>query len=492
MRMTGFASGMEIDQIVKDLMRAERQPLEKMEQDQRFTELKRDAYREANTKMSELDNMFLDMRMSTSYQSSSVDSTNPGAVSASAPSNAEESYYSVGVEQLANKAVNASDGRAFDAEFNADEASAELEGQTVEFSYFNENGEQQDVSFEVASGESLNDVFDRISEESNGAVSGFYDANSGRVFIERTESGSFNENGPEIMFADDSIFANQFQLNQDNEVGGDNALFTYNGIQMESRSNEYEIDGVNFQFNNTTGDSPAVVSVQHDVDDSVDKIMEFVEKYNEVIEHLNDKTNEERFRDYPPLTQEQRNAMSDNEIELWEERSQSGLLRRDGIINNGLSSMRSSWYQQVDNTAGDFRSVIDVGITTSSNWRDGGKLEVDEDKLRTALQDDSEGVFRIFSNNVEGESRGVINRVEDALSNTMDRITDRAGNELRTEHQYTMGRELISMSDRMENFERRMQQVESRYWDQFNRMERAIQEMNNQSMQMQQQLGQMG
>ncbi len=516
MRMTGFASGMDVEQIVGDLMEAERQPLQKMEQDQNWLTLQRDAYREVNTKLSEFDNMFLDMRMSTTYQQSEANSSQPDAVSASVSSDADEGNYKIDVDELASTALNHSVGAITDDEdFDPDDVLEDLnfnnpiEGDSFVFSTFNEDGSEEEHKVEFdPSTDSLNDVLDKISDESGGRVRGFYDENMKQVFLETTRTGSYNNTdeylGAEIGFngeTDSAFLTNTLQIKNgvqgDNgwekrEIGGTDAEFSYNGIEMTSRDNEYEANGVTFEFNDTT-ESPASISVKNDVDGAVEKITEFVDKYNEMIEFLNEKTTEERHRDYPPLTEAQRQEMSESEIELWEERSNSGLLRSDNIIQSGLSSMRTAWYSSVENEVNeDYQSVLDVGITTSSNWRDGGKLEVDEDQLRSALQDDSEAVFRLFSRNEDDETRGVVNRVEDSVSNMMDRITDRAGNELRTEHQYTMGRELLSMSDRMQNFERRMQQTEQRYWDQFNRMEQAVQEMNNQSQQMQQQLGQMG
>ncbi|GAA0472307.1 flagellar hook-associated protein 2 [Alkalibacillus silvisoli] len=501
MRMTGMASGMDINQMVNDLMEAERQPLQKMEQDQRWLELQRDAYREVNTKLREFDDMFLDMRLSATYQANSVQSTNSNAVSATARNDAPEGNYTIEVSDLATRAVNAgaegvfSDVDDFDPSSSLSEQVG-FDSQEVSFSYYNEDG-RQDVSFNVDDDDSLDDIFNKISEASDGAVSGFYDNNSGRVFLERLDFGDFTDDGGnQITFeapdGEDHFFTEIFGITEEGERGGENASFTYNGIEMTSHNNSYEINGVTLNFHNTTGEQPANISVSNDVDGAVDNITEFVEKYNEMIDFMSGKTSEERYRDYPPLTDAQRREMTESEIELWEERSNSGLLRNDSILSSGLTSMRSSWYQSVDNEHGDFNTVMDVGITTTSNWREGGKLEVDEDRLREALQEDSDAVFRLFSNSDEGDSRGIINRVEDSVGQMMDRITDRAGRATHTEHQYTMGRELMSMADRMANFERRMQQTEERYWDQFNRMEQAMQQANNQYAQMQQAMGGMG
>src|SRR5699024_4385256 len=122
-----------------------------------------------------------------------------------------------------------------------------------------------------------------------------------------------------------------------------------------------------------------------------------------------------------------------------------------------------------------------IGISTTANYMDGGKLEIDEDKLKAALQEDSDAVYRLFSNNAKGAERGIINRLEDAIDRTTDRINEQAGRSTYQPHQYALGRRLEGMDDRIEVFKRRLQQVEDRYWRQFSAMESAIQRMNEQS-----------
>lgn len=487
--MTGFASGMDIGQMVNDLMEAERQPLQKMKQDQLWLTQQRDAYREANAKMSEFESMFLNMRMSSTYNSTKATSSSD-AISVSARSDADEANYQVDVNQLATAAVNIG-GADLDLE---SEVGEDYAGDHTFYTY-DENGEELPHTLTLEADDTIEDALSKINEASDGAVRAFYNESSNQVFVERTETGEFNEDGAEIGFDDNTIFTDMFNLDEANEQGGQNAEFTYNGAELTSRDNTYELNGATLQFHQTT-DQAATISIEQDIDGAVEEITNFVDKYNELIEYMNEKTNEPRNRDYPPLTDEQRRAMSESEIELWEEQSQSGELRGDGILRGAISGMRSAWYESVDNEDSEFSSIYEIGITTISAvntpQNDQGKLEIDEQELRRALEEDSEGVYRMLSSRADDESRGVLSRVKDSLDNSMDRITDRAGRATQTDHQYTMGRELMNMTDRMANFERRMQQVEERYWDQFNRMERAMQEANNQYAQMQSAMGGMG
>src|SRR5699024_6358446 len=204
------------------------------------------------------------------------------------------------------------------------------------------------------------------------------------------------------------------------------AEFKYNGIDMTAKTNAYELNGITFQFN---GEGKANLTITNDVEAAFDKIMEFVDKYNEVVEKLNESQREEKFRDYPPLTEEQKEEMTEKEIELWEEKAKSGILRGESVLSNGMYAMRNAWYAQVE-TGGKYTSLTQVGLTTSANYLDGGKLvfqDGNEEKLKDALREDPQSVYKLFSNSEEGASRGLVNRLEDAVESTMEQIEQRAG-----------------------------------------------------------------
>ena len=172
--------------------------------------------------------------------------------------------------------------------------------------------------------------------------------------------------------------------------------------------------------------------------------------------------------------------MSERQIELWEEKAKSGLLRRESIIPSALTSLRSTWSSTVDNE-GAFRLMAQIGITTTEDYMDGGLLKIDEKILREKLEEDATSVQNLLFNSSEGSSRGLLNRLEDSLETTIGKIEQRAGKGHFTNQMYTMGRELETMEKRIKAFEDRLEQVEDRYWRQFSAMERAISMMNNQS-----------
>ncbi|WP_342720353.1 flagellar hook-associated protein 2 [Sediminibacillus albus] len=487
MRIGGLASGMDIDQIVSDLMEAERIPLNKMEQDKAWMTWQRDAFRDVSKSLSELDDLVRDMRLQKTYSTKETSSSQSG-VTATASASASSGTYTMEVTQLATAAINVSStGISADSTAKIDPlgklseqnfAGGVTVPDTLEFTTYHNGEETHQIAIEA--GDTLSSVLTKVTDQDNG-VRAFYDVQTDKVVLERTEAGDYNPGGEEIVFNGNSgFFTDTLQLTQAGEQNGTDATFIYNGaVELTSKTNSTTLNGVTFNFlEETTG--AAQVTVSNDVDASVDKIMAFVDKYNEVIEKVNGSLNEPRYRDYKPLTEAQKKDMSEKEIELWEEKAKSGLLKGESMLSSGLFDMRQGLYAQVDNGS-QFSHLSEIGIKTSSNYLDAGKLIVNEDKLRDALKEDSDSVYQLFSNDTEGAGRGIMHRMDDAINSTMRSIEERAGRGLQTLEQYTLGKRLKDVDNQIDRFQDKLTQIEDRYWRQFTAMEKAIQRMNEQS-----------
>ncbi|MGP4077717.1 flagellar hook-associated protein 2 [Halobacillus sp. K22] len=511
MRIGGLASGMDTDKIISDLMRAEKQPLNKMEQDKKWLTWQRDAYRDVNKMLNELDTLAFDMRLERTFNSKSVTSSSP-AVSATANSSAGAGDYTLSVEKTATAAYNYSEspiskvGASFDPDARLSTQQGNLKnklslGKSFSITTYNEDGTKKEETFEVTGDKSLNSILSEINDSDLG-VRAFYDKSADKVMIERTKTGNFNPDdsgdflGAEIGFngSDEFLSTTLGIKNGDNstgtwkkaERGGSEAEFTYNnGLKIKSHSNNYTLNGVNFTFNDVT-DGNIKVNVTNDVNQAIDKIVEFVDKYNKIIEEMNGKTEEKKYREFPPLTDKQKEDMEEKEIELWNEKAKSGLLRSDSVIENGLSSLRTNWYTPVNNN-GDFQMMSEIGITTSSNYRDGGKLSINEDELRKALSTNPESVHKLFSGTEENP--GVARRIENSIETTISSIERKAGKSTALDNNFLLGRRIKDMDEQMERFEDRLTQIEDRYWAQFGAMESAIQKMNSQSAYLMQNFG---
>lgn len=364
--------------------------------------------------------------------------------------------------------------------------------------------------------ETLEDVVNYLNTSGSG-INGTIDSN-GRVLFTMADGGAAaslkpgNENAAKLFqLLGFSSAKNGYDLGDTNTDGtidtkdysvrkngvkqeGQNAVFTYNGITTERTSNTVKIDRVELTLKETTN-SPVSITNKTDIDAMVDRVKEFIEKYNGLIDKVYSKTKEEKFRDFKPLTKEQKDSMEDKDIEKWEEKAKSGILRNDSILTNSLYQMRSGLYTEVNKSGEinqDFNQLSEIGIVTTKNYLDGGKLMLNteksgsdqltgEERLRKALEEDPNAVFSLFSSDgtTTGE-KGIARRLRENVDQMMLKIEKKAGKDTSQLQQFTIGQTLDDLDDRMTSFQSRLKSIENRYYRQFTAMEKAIQKANEQ------------
>ncbi|TYR80116.1 flagellar hook-associated protein 2 [Priestia megaterium] len=599
-RIGGLASGMDIDQLVSDLMKAERIPLDKIKQKKQTTEWQRDQYREMNRLLKEFSDAAFNMTLQSSYFVKNTSSADETKVKATATSVAGNATYTLSNVQMATSAQNVSDtisaGSKIDptkslweqrGQFNnfgeadgvwqqkditqsaisitSDTTKAKLakgalvatslngntitvkdkdgndqiynirtddatnlaaddvfidvntgdmtfgqelsKGSTIQsFNYqhhyvsfsittYDKDGnpiedEQENgaVNFEFDGTTSLNTILSKISDSKAG-ISAFYDEGTDKVMLTRKDTGklaSSSAPGDPQMKLNGLFLTDVLKLNEANETSGTDASFELNGLATTRKSNTFTISGVTYTLQDNFTD-PVRVSVTNDTQKAFDNIKEFVTKYNDLIAKVNGKLTEERYRDYQPLTDEERESLSDKQAEMWDEKAQSGLLRNDSFLSSGVNQLRSNWYGVVEGMTGSFKHLTDIGISTSNNYRERGKLVINETKLKEALDNDLQSVMEMFSKDGNTTSeKGIVRRLRDSITETVSKIEQKAGRSTWTNTQFVLGRDLRDIDSQITRFEDRLKQVEDRYWRQFTAMEKAIQNSNAQSMQLSQ------
>jgi len=383
------------------------------------------------------------------------------------------------------------EGKTFDITFKQNYLEFNIET-------YNEDGSvnKRVSNFKFSATTSLNSVFNEINK-SNVGVNMFYDSGSDKVVAQRKETGELVKDDKSFNFTGDSasFFTDVLQLSAQSH--GTDAKFTINGLETTRKSNSFTMNDVTFTLKkNSVGDETSSINVKTDTEAIYKTIKEFVDKYNEVIGKINGKLTEERYRAFSPLTDEQKAAMNEKDIDKWEEKAKSGLLRRDSLLSSGLSKMRTDLYAEVtanEKTLTDnkYNQLTEIGIKTTKDYLERGKLEIDDTKLKAAIEDNPEAVYQLFM--AEGSDKhsekGLARRLRDSISDTMSKIEEKAGNTFKTEHNYSMGKDILRMNSNIAAWEQRLKQKEARYWSQFNSMEKAMQKLNEQSSQLLAQLG---
>lgn len=508
-RISGLATGIDTDQIVKDLMRGHQMRLDKVWQDKQIWRWRQDEYRSINTSLLSLRSVVSDLRLQRNFQARRVVSSDESLVTASAGSNAPVTSYQVRVEELASEATNCSTGR-ISAEDDPIDTNASLwsqkdkflgdfgweEGNTFSFTIKVDN---QSHTINVdGEKETLNSLIARINKECG--VSMFYDPSVDKVSLSTHKTG-IRQNGAQIQVISGAFLTNVLKIDEGNEQAAKDARFEINGLGLTSYDNTYTVNGITLNFN---GEGTVTVSLEQDIDRMVDSIKSFVEKYNEILESINKKLYEERFSSYRPLTEEQirDGGLTDRQIDAWEEKARSGLLKGDTILNGALAEMRaalSSIVQGItdevtvtrgfEEYTGKADQLSMIGITTGY-YQERGKLHLDEKRLREALQSNAEAVMNLFTRTRDKEGneitdpaqKGIAVRLYDSVNNAMSRITRQAGSAGSLYDNSYISRMVRQIDERMMRMEDQYLRLEERYYRQFTAMEQAIATMNAQSM----------
>lgn len=360
------------------------------------------------------------------------------------------------------------------------------------------------TSFKINDKEFVTDDKTTIASLAEGlsklGVNASFDATQGRFYINSKESGEANN------FTITSSDSNALEIlglgSKATKVDAQDAIIEYNGVEYRGATNQFDINGMNITakavtgtYNKETGeftnDTPISVTVGNDTEGIYNSIKNFVKKYNEIIDEMSKLYNEEKT-DYEPLTDDEKAALSDNQIEKWEEKAKSGLLRRDQTIGSLLTNMRSILNKAVTVTNDDGTTtqytLASLGIVTSNDWTENGKLHIlgDEDdevysmetnKLKAALESKPEIFSKVFASGDNGT---------DGLGKQLNEYMMKAMKKTETSHaltfynDITMDEEIDDYDDKIEELNKKLSDMEDKYYDQFAKMESAMAKLQQQ------------
>jgi len=472
MRIGGMASGMDTEKIISDLMKANRIPLDKITQKKSYLSYQLNDYRSINRDLEAARYKIADtVMLEGTFMANSVSNSNPDAVSIKSTNSTSDFAGTISVEQLATNATWQSEAPTTTTmpNENANISALGING-PITITALDSKGQPVKTDVPIGTDDTIKSVIDKINKDPN--VNAFYDEQTGKIAMTAKNSGK-----GEITVTDTATSIAIAGTPQ----SGKNAEFTFNGLKTERSSNTFTINGfeVNLKQVTETATGPGVVTFNSttDTDKIADSVIQFVNDYNKMIEELNAKIREPKYRDFQPLTAEEKKDMKENEIKLWEEKAMSGTLRSDPTISSMLTKMRDALNSEVVGSDGKKIRLSDIGITTSSNYRDNGKLILDEKKLRQVIAEEPNKVSELFTKT----DVGLGEKLNKAVDEGQKSISKLAGNAGAGNSTFTLGNTMKSMDEQIVRFEDRMKKMEDRLWKNFTAMEQAINRANAQS-----------
>lgn len=490
-RITGLASGLDTDSLVTSMLSVDQSRLDKQNQTTTKLEWEADALRDVNSLIKTFRESYLsvlnsssNMLSSSSYNANEVSMlTTTNAVTVSAGSSAVTGQMTINkITQLAT-AAKATSSDVFSEEISKSTALKDLAFNTA-LTFDGDNNVSfsiNDVDFTFSQDMSLNDMMSEINASDAGVKMSYSSLKNGFT-IASTETGSASE--VNIVNTSGNLFG--YVDGEGNTVegalgisegitNGEDAELIIEDIPVTKSSNTFTIDGITYTLKDESEEAISF-TVEQDIESTVDKISTFVDAYNELVGTLQDMIDEDVYRDYDPLTDDQKAEMSETEIEQWEEKAKSGLLSNNSGIESLLTTVRRALYTTVEGAG---MSLSDIGLTTGT-YTDGAKITLDEDKLRTALENNPDAVTSLFTQTSSSDDSstkfsesGFVARVSNALLNYTEQATDVSLT--------TLQDEISDSEDRADTLEDRLYERSEALYLKFSAMEAALATLNSQS-----------
>ena len=477
-RLTGLSSGLETDTIVEGLLSSYQAKLDKQAQQTTKLEWTAGAYREVNSLMKNFRSQYLSVLSETNMMTAGAYSqyyasiqTETNAVTISASSSANACTMTINsISQLADAAKVSSTNMFTGETYKSDTTLGEL--QLANAFTFDGDGKLSfsinDETFSFTQDTTIAAMMKEVNASDAGVTMRYSGLTKG---FSLTADTTGSDSTIDIV----NISGNAFSAT-DSALGisegvytGQDAICSIEGIAVTQSSNTFSFDGITYTLTDTS-DTAIDFSISQDYQSTVDKIVSFVDSYNQLVETLQSKIEEDVYYKYPPLTDAQKEEMSEEEIEKWEEKAKSGMLRNDSYISSLLTTLRSAFYTTVEGTG---MKLADIGLTTGT-YSDGAKITVNEDKLLSALKEDPEAVKSMFvqtSSTDEFGEQGLVVRLSSAMLSYTQQTTDIALDNLEER--------ITSSEDKEEALEDGRKQKEEALWKKFSSMEAALAQLNS-------------
>lgn len=279
--------------------------------------------------------------------------------------------------------------------------------------------------------------------------------------------------------------AHAFSKGASRKVGQDSEI-ELNGATFTSNSNNYSINGITIQVTAKTKDDEQVtITTDTDVDAIYKSIKDMFTEYNKLIKSMDEAYNADSSKGYEPLTDDEKSAMTDDEVEKWETKIKDSLLRKDDTLSSIINTMKNDMASSIT-INGKSYALSSFGIATQGYFASGenekGVYHIDgdsddsvtsgnDDKLRAAIAGDPETVVSFFSQ--------LFSKVYTDLGNKM--ATSSVSSAYTVYNDKQMNKQYSEYTTKISDAESKITTWEDYYYSKFSAMESALSKLNSQT-----------
>ena len=272
------------------------------------------------------------------------------------------------------------------------------------------------------------------------------------------------------------------------KIDGCDSEIKLNGITYTSSLNTYSINGLSITAMRATGDGDTnaiTVTTATDTQAIYDKIKSFLTQYNSLINEMTSLYNADTAKGYEPLTDDEKSAMSDSEVEKWEEKIKSSLLRRDDSLESVMNLMTNAMSQPVT-IDGKKYYLSSFGIKTlgflnaPENQQNAYHIDGDEDDTATSGNEDKLMAM------INSDPDTVVSFMQQLTTNLYDAIgTKMKSSTLSSIYKVYNDKEMASeysdYTTTIKKWEQKLQDQEDAYYKKFSAMETALSKLQSQT-----------
>ncbi len=519
-RITGMNSGLDTEAIIAELVKAKSEKKNDLVKAQTKLQWKQDAWKELNSKVYSFYSKTLsNMRFATDYYKKTTKVSNSNAASVITGTNAVNGVQTLKINQLAKSGylTGANIEQKYGKEITASSTLGDLgivgEGVTKEFTITVGEGTAQKKS-KLITCTADTKISDIVSSLKKVGVNASFDESSGRFFISSKATGAKNdfkleapegssilselglesidearrtelagkckiENGIYIPInADDQAAADELNGSA-TKIDGSDAVIELNGAIFTNDTNTFEINGLTITANTVT-DEAFTITTENDTEGIYDMIKGFFKEYNELIIEMDKLYNADSSKGYEPLTDEEKEAMTEKEIEKWEEKIKGSILRRDSELGSISSALKQVLAQGVAGHG--YLSDFGIGtldyFTAKDNEKGAYHIDGDPDdsstsgkgdKLKTAIANDPDKVVDFFSS----LSRNLYTKLGDLMKKTDYSSSFTLYDDVAMKEDYK------DYTSKIADQEKKITAFEDRYYKKFSAMETAMAKMTS-------------